>query len=258
MKIHKITSHSNEKIKYIKKLTSKRARDKASRFLVENLRIIHDAIKAGYKPVSFFITEEMLEKDKNDERLKYIFDNLEECFLINNEVNKHFSSLTSLSGICAVFDKQEREINFNKKIIYLNDISDPGNLGTILRTAVAFDIENIVVDSNCADIYNAKTISAAKDAILNLNIAYDKNFKLFNKIKSEMKVYSTNLRGGSGMREIKKDEQFCIVFGNEANGVSEEILEKSDGFLKIKMSDNMESLNVAISAGIIFYELYNK
>ncbi len=277
MKKNKILSLSNEKIKYLKKLGDKKFRDQEGKFLVENLRIIHDALKGGFKPESLFITEEMLTKD--DERKKYIVKNIDECFVITDKLNKFFSFLTTPSGITAVYKKDEREpafakssllrqdsegqvceakkeIDLGKIIVYLNGINDPGNMGTIFRTALAFDLENIVVDETCVDIYNPKVVSAARDAIFKLNVWYDKDLEIFKKIKKEMKIYATNLRKGVGVESIK-DKKFCVVLGNEANGVDEKILKQADGFIKIDMSKKIESLNVGVTAGIIFNKIFN-
>lgn len=253
--MEKIVSASNEKIKYLKKLGEKKYRDKSGEFLVENLRIIHDAVLSGFIPVSLFVSEKLLAS--SDERLEFVLDNADEYFIISDKVNKNYSNLSTPSGISAVFKKITNELDLNKIIIYLNKVSDPGNLGTILRTALAFDVLNIVVDEGCADIYNPKTISAAKDAILKLNIQEDRNLEIFNKIKNKMKVYSTKMDKGKEIGEIK-DKQYCLVFGNEANGVSEEITKKSNGFVSIKTAGKIESINVAISAGIIFNEIWKK
>jgi len=254
MQIYKITSQSNEKIKYLKKLNKKTERDKSGRFLAENLKIVHDALKSGFKPVSLFLTKELLNK-KNKE-LSYILDKIDEYFVIDNKLNKYFSSLSTPSGIAAIYDKPKTKINLDKTIVYLNAINDPGNLGTILRTALAFNIKNIVVDENCADIYSSKTINAAKDAIFKLSIKHDTNLKIFNQIKNKMKIYATNLDEGKDINNFKKNKKSCIVLGNEANGVSKNILKKADDFIKINISDNQESLNVAIAAGIILYEIW--
>jgi len=255
MKIYNIKSASNNKIKNLKKLGSKKKRDDCGQFFVENLLIIHDALKFGFKPIILFATQEML--DEMSEKFKYVSSNLEEVYIINNKINKSFSTLATPSGICAVYKKQDKEVNLEKYIVYLNGVSDPGNLGTIFRTALAFGINNIVVDADCADIYNQKTINAARDAIFKVNIAHDVNLSFLKKIKEKMKVYSTNIENGVSIKNIIKQEKiFCIVFGNEAKGVSKQILRQSDGFIKINMSKKIESLNVAISAGIIFHEIW--
>jgi TrmH family RNA methyltransferase len=254
--MEKITSTQNEKIKFLKKLGEKKTRNSAGQFLVENLIIIADAMKAGIVPVQLFISEELL--DKNSEKLNFVTEKFPDYFVINEKVNKYFSSLSTPSGICAVFEKQETEINLEGHIIYLNAVSDPGNLGTILRTAVAYDLKNIIIDEKCADIYSAKTISAAKDAIFKLNISKDKNLEIFNKIKEKMEIYATSLEGENIDGETFSKEKICLVLGNEANGVQEDILKLSDKLVKIEMSENIESLNVAVSAGILFREMYKK
>ena len=254
--MRKITSVDNDKIKFLKKLGEKKNRDESGQFLVENLIIIHDAIKADLMPISLFITEDLLIKD--DERLKAIIQKVPDYFIINEKINKHFSSLSTPGGIVAVFEKIEKPLDFDKIVIYLNAINDPGNLGTILRTAVAFNIENIVVDEKCADIYSSKTISAAKDAIFKLNIAKDDQGKILKQIKNEMKVYATSLEGEEDLENIFPKEKFCLVLGNEANGVEEGILKEADKLVKIKMSQNIESLNVAVAAGILFREIFKQ
>ncbi len=251
----KIISTDNEKIKFLKKLGDKKVRDVSGQFLVENLIIIYDAMKAGFKPVQLFVSEDLLEKE--NEKLDLIIAKFPDFFVINEKVNKYFSSLTTPSGICAIFEKKEKEINLDEIVIYLNAIADPGNLGTILRTAVAFGIKNIVVDEKCADIYNAKTISSAKDAIFKLNISKDENLKIFSEIKKAMPVFVTSLEGELIDDKIFKKEKFCLVLGNEANGVEERIIKLADKKVKIPMSSEIESLNVAVSAGILFEKIYN-
>ena len=254
MKIQKIASSNNEKIKYLKKLGSKKERDVNNEFLIENIRIIHDAIKAGYKPNYLFVTEELLKQ--KDKRLEYIFENISESFVINENTNKSFSSLKTPSGICTIYNKQKRKIDLDRVVVYLNGVSDPGNMGSIIRTAIAFGIENLVVDEKCVDIYNPKTISAARDGIFKINILHDKNTKIFSQIKENMRVYVTSLERGKSINSVLKGEEYCIVLGNEANGVDDEIMNQADDFIKINMTAEIESLNVAVSAGIIFYEIY--
>lgn len=251
----KIISTDNEKIKFLKKLGDKKVRDVVGQFLVENLIIIHDSMNAGFMPVQLFVSEELL--DKADEKLKKIIEKFPDHFIINEKVNKYFSSLSTPSGICAIFEKQEKAIKLEKKIIYLNAINDPGNLGTILRTAIAFDLKNIVVDEKCADVFNAKTISAAKDAIFKLNVVKDENFKIFSEIKKVMPVFVTSLEGEVINSKIFQEEKFCLVLGNEANGVEGKIMKLSDKKVKISQSLEIESLNVAVAAGILFEKIYN-
>lgn len=251
MKKYNITSVGNEKIKYLKKLGVKRFREERGEFLAENIKIIYDALISGIKPVSVFITDELLQS--GNEMVDHVAEQVEDLFVISKNVNKAFSSFATVSGIAAVFKVNEKNIDLDSKIVYLNGISDPGNLGTILRTSLAFGIKNIVVDEDCADIYNPKTIHAAKDSIFKMNIAHDKSMKVLNEIKSKMKIYATSLEKGIDVKDLPFVDKCAVVFGNESNGVSKEILDLSDDFIKINMSGEIESLNVAISAGIVLY-----
>ena len=257
LKIIEITSKDNAKIKELKKLGQKKYRNENGKFLVENAVIIYDTIKAGISFESIFVTAEFIEKNKAKFEAIIKRNKISEFYLIDEKINKSFSSMDTAPGIMAVYSKPENEIEFANPIIYLNAISDPGNLGTILRSALAFDLKNIVIDEKCADVFNPKTISASKDAIFKLNIEFDQNLKILKEIKKKMPIISTRLEKSEGLEIFKKQKLFCIVFGSESHGVKEEVQELSDNFIKIPISSEIESLNVAVSAGIIFCEIYN-
>lgn len=250
-----IVSKDNGKIKSLRKLNQRKFRDKFGQFLVENMSIIHDAVKSGIYPEALFATECFISKNKE------VFGSVLEksamrgYYLISPSVNASFSNLDQPSGICAVFSKPEKKIESGKPVVYLNGITDPGNLGTILRSALAFSLPNIVIDEKSADAYNAKTIQAAKDAILKVNIEFDEERKILSALKGKMPVYATTVDKGENVAVIKRDQPFCLVLGSEARGVDQEILDLADGFVTIKISPEAESLNVAGAAAIIFYEL---
>jgi RNA methyltransferase, TrmH family len=251
-----IISKDNEKIKFLRKLGQKKYRNKEGMFFIENLKIIHDGLESKFYPESLFITEDFLNKNKKQVNNILLKSGLEYYYLINEAVNKSFSALDTPSGICAIYKKQERKIKFSAPIVYLNAINDPGNLGTILRSALAFGFKNIILDERCADLYSPKVINSAKDSVLKLNIELDKKFVLLKKIKKEMKVFSTRLDGGEKIDGLNKEMVFCLVLGSESHGISKEVEKLSDNFIKIDMSYDIESLNVAISAGIIFHNYY--
>lgn len=257
MKEEKIISKDNEKIKLLKKLNQKKYRNQHDKFFVENYIIINDSVSAGIFPENLFVTKSFFDKNKENVSMILEKSGLDTYYLIDDKINKSFSNLDTAPGICAVYKKDVKEINFDKSVLYLNNISDPGNLGTILRSALAFDFSNIVLDEYCVDLYNPKTVSAARDAILKLNISFDKDLKMLKDIKKKMKVFSTDVTKGKSVNAITRQELFCIVFGNEANGVSDDIKKISDNFIKINMSKNIESLNVASSVAIVLHEIYN-
>jgi TrmH family RNA methyltransferase len=246
-----ITSPQNNQLKLLGKLDSKKDRQEAGLFLVENLAIIIDALKAGYDFEALFVTQEFL--DKHGEQIDYLQDNSKsrDFFLINSKLNKLYSSLDTPSGITALYKIKSGELD-KSSVVYLNGISDPGNLGTIMRSALAFDFNNLVLDRNCVDIYNPKVISAAKDAIFKLNIIEDKDGQWIKQTK--LPVYAANSDAGTDLEKIKPAKTFCLVLGSESHGISEEIIKSVDKNIKIDISDKIESLNVAAAAAILFYK----
>jgi len=250
MKSEIITSKDNEKIKIIKKLSQKKYRRELDMFKVENFKMIIGAIEAGINLESIYVTDNFIGGNKD------FIESLEgHYYVISDVVNKSFSELSTPSGVCAVFKKLKREVIFEAPIVYLNGINDPGNLGTILRSALAFNFSNILVDEECADIYNSKTLQAAKDSIFKLNISFDTDRKLFRIVKEKMKIFSTRAEGARLVEEVKFGKNFCLVLGSEAHGISRDIIEQSDEFVRIGINRESESLNVANAASILFYEI---
>ena len=256
MKPLKIISRDNPKIKFLKQLQQKKYREKYEKFFAENAVIICDALKSGFFFESIFVTEDFTKRNKKKFNFIKNHANAKEYYLMSERINRSFSNLDTAPGICAIYHKKTQEIDFTKPIIYLNGINDPGNLGTILRSALAFDLENIIVDEKCADIYNPKTISAAKDAIFKLNIVSDKNLEILNQVKEKMKVFSTRLEKSDTLDVLKNEKLFCLILGSESHGIDKNLQKMSNAFVKIEMGRKIESLNVASASAIIFYEIY--
>lgn len=256
MEIISIESKENKKIKDLNKLKLKKYRAERGEFVVENWKIIKDTAMSGIYPKEIFVTKNFLEN--NTTELEKFSDKEHDLFVLSEKINiNNFSSLDSPQGIWAVYPDQIKEIDFKKDIAYLNGINDPGNLGTILRSALAFGIENIVLDETCVDLYNLKTIQSAKDSIFKLNIVFDKDRKITGEIKEKMEIISTNVEKGTDVSEISRTgKNVCVILGNESQGVSKELNAMADKFINIKTTSKIESLNVAISAGIIFHEIF--
>lgn len=251
-----ITSVDNTKIKHLKKLGMKKYRDKYGELVVENAVLIDDAVAAGYYPKQLFVTEEWV--NKNDRTMNNILDRsgIEVYYVINEKMNRVYSELDTPTGITALYDKLDKPIDFKTPIAFLNGVSDPGNVGTILRSALAFGFSDIVLDENCADLYNPKTIQASKESIFKLNIERDTDKKIFKKIRKTMPVFATRVDEGEDVSSFLNKDNFCIVLGSESHGVDPAILKQADGYIRIQMSDQIESLNVAAAAAIIFHEIY--
>jgi len=247
-----ISSYHNSQIKLLEKLNSKKYRQEEKLFMVENLAIIYDALKDGFDFEALFVTEEFARK--NSEKLEFLEDNsqLENFYSIDQKSNNYYSNLETPSGITAIYKMQENKLDKNS-VIYLNGVSDPGNLGTIMRSALAFGFTNLVLDKTCVDIYNYKVINAAKDAIFKLNIIEDKTGEWLENCK--LPIYGTDSHSGTALAKFIPAKVFCLVMGSESHGADPEILKRAKENIKIEISDKIESLNVATAAGILMYQL---
>ncbi len=251
-KLETITSLQNNHLKLLKKLALKKYRLEYKQFTVENLKIIIDALRAGYDFETLFVTAEFM--TRNLDKFQFLQENSRaNYYVIDEMMSAHFSQLDTPSGITAIYKMPESQKLTDDSIIYLNSISDPGNLGTIMRTALAFNFKNLVLDDNCVDVYNAKTIAAAKNSFFMLNIIEDKKGDWLR--ANKLPLYVTSSHGDSDLEGFKADDKFCLVLGNESHGVSEEINNLAVKKIKIDISDDIESLNVSVAAAILFYKL---
>ena len=231
-----ISSVQNERIKNYAKLNEKKYRDETNYFIIEGLHLVEEAKKYG-------IIKEVITTNPNIEGT-----------LVSIDVMKKITNQKSVVEACAICSKLKKE-EITDKILILDNIQDPGNIGTLIRTAVSFNFNTIVME-NCADVYSSKVLRATQGAIFKVNII---NAKIDNFITSlsNYKIYGTSLKNGIGLREIKKSDKLAIILGNEGNGVRDEILDMTDKNIFIEI-ENMESLNVGIAGGIIMYELGGK
>ena len=255
MNFKKISSVQNDRIKELLKLRSAKNRRLAGRFIVENLAIISDSFADGYFFEALFVTEEFAAK--NQELLEKLATGASraEFFLITEKINQAYSELSTPSGITGVYKINNHRLA-DGRVVYLDGISDPGNLGTIMRSALAFGWENLVLSQDCVDPYNAKTVSAAKDAIFKIRLLEDREGGWLK--KTSLPLYATDVRTGTELKKFKPAEKFCLVLGSESHGVSPEIMKRAAQKINIATFDKIESLNVAAAAAIIFYELGSK
>ena len=224
--------------------------------MVENFVIIRDAFFAGIEMEAIFVTDYFLKHNKFKESKEKIPET--KIFIIDEKINSFVSDLVTPSGVIAEYKIKEAKLNKKKPIIYLNGVSDPGNLGTILRTCLAFGFENIICDEKCADIYNQKTIAAAKDAIFKLNIVKDNDFSILKDNKDKLPIYIADATEGSDVANFSFPEKYFLVFGSESHGIDPVIKDLSKESLKINISDKIESLNVSNALAIFLYEIKRK
>ena len=236
------SSIENKKIKEIKKLWQKKYRDLNDLFLVEGEHLVLEAYKSG------ILKELILEEN--------ISLNLDvETIYVNKKVLSYLSELDNSNGIIGIC-KKVSNTNIGNKILILDNIQDPGNLGTIIRSSVAFNFDTIILSENTVDLYNSKVIRATQGMLFKCNILVKDLKPFILKLKDkDYQILSTNVKNGKNITNIIKKEKVAIIMGNEGNGVSSEIASLSDDFIYIKMNNNCESLNVAVATSIILYEL---
>lgn len=236
------TSTDNKKIKELKKLNIKKYRDQSNSFLVEGEHLVLEAYKKG-----------LLEELFLEENIRLDLD-VKTSYLSRNVI-KFISELDNPSNVIGLCKKiNEKEIK--NKVLVLDDIQDPGNFGTIIRSAVAFNIDTIVISNNTVDLYNSKVIRASQGMLFNINIIRrDLNVFVPKLKKDGYQIYATKVNGGKSLKTIEKMEKFAIIMGNEGAGVSDNLMSLADYYLYIDMNNNCESLNVAVATSIILYEL---
>lgn len=235
------TSIDNKKIKDIKKLNTKKYRDKEGLFLVEGEHLVLEAYKTGCLVELLLEEETVLPLD------------IETNYISNNVLN-YISELDTpqkVIGIC----KKKNENELGNRILVLDDIQNPGNLGTIIRSCVAFNIDSIILSDNSVDLYNSKVVRASQGLIFHINIIRKNLFDIIPRLK-EMNyyIYGTKVTCGHDLKNLEKKEKFVIIMGNEGNGMHDEISELCDEYIYINMNDICESLNVGVATSIILYE----
>ncbi len=229
-----ISSKDNAKIKELFKLRQSKYRNLTKTFLVEGKHLVEEAKLKGLLIEAYSIID----------KPGYI--------QVSEDVMKKISltdTLVSEVGLC----KMPKELALDDKILILDSIQDPGNLGTLLRSAKAFGFNTIILGKGSCDLYNDKVIRSSQGAIFKLNIL-NKDLLDFIPTLTKYDLYGTNVRDGINVCDIKNKNHIAVVLGNEGNGISKEVdsLIKKNIYIKL---DDMESLNVAIAGSIIMYEL---
>ena len=229
-----LTSLDNAKVKALLKLKKAKERKKENKFIVEGPHLVEEAKKLGLLIEAFSLEE----KEGYTGVTKQIMDKIAETDTTVTEI-----------GLC-------RMLNFNKitnKILILDAVQDPGNLGAIMRSANAFGFKTIALGEGCCDIYNPKVIRSSQGAIFKLNFV-NVNIVEFLDTLNDYDVYGTSVINGIELDKVEKNEKIAVILGNEGNGISDEVFAKLNKNIYIPM-ENTESLNVAIAASIIMYKL---
>ncbi len=247
-----ITSKDNKTIKELKKLKQKKYRDLNNQFLAEGIKFL-DYKK--YMPNTLIIREDILD---NKDFLKKIEEIKCKKIYLSKKVFLEISSQENSQGIIILYDKKSYNLDeISKDIVILDDVSDPGNMGTIIRICDATNFKTLIVTKGSVDCYNEKVIRATMGSILNIDIMYLEKEKILKFLaEKKYKLIVTHLdENAISYNRIELSEKNAIIFGNEGNGVSKDFIENADIKTIIPILTQTESLNVAIATGIILYKI---
>ncbi len=235
----RIESKANETYKWIAKIIKKGPH--SGYFVVEGRRAVDQALLNGAKAEIIVGTEE-------NEILDYT---------ISPTLFHKLSAVKNPQGILGVFQIPTQAVQQASKYLVLDRISDPGNLGTILRTALAFDYTNVLLTKGSVSIYNPKVIRSSLSSVLSMNITENVSEEELEKILKDRFTIAAELKNSVNFRSEKYSQDVSIIIGNEANGISSNILALADRLVHIPMSHSMESLNAAVASAILLEYFYN-
>jgi len=246
-----IQSVSNPQVKQWKKLLTKKERDKSGMFLVEGFHLVEEAVKQGDQVIEIILSESTELPARWDVGQTPIT-------MVTEEISHTLSETEAPQGIYAVCRQKEMKgkVLEGKTFLLIDAVQDPGNLGTMIRTADAAGMDAVVVGQGSVDIYNSKVLRSAQGSHFHLPIIREDLAEWITQLKGKsIPVYGTALENGSVYTETSPAEQFAVIVGNEGNGVNKEILSQTTANLFIPIFGKSESLNVAVATGILLYYL---
>lgn len=245
-----IKSKTNSQIKEINKLKHKKYREEKQKFIAEGKKIVEEALEFQNENVEKIFASVSYAKGNNIPK---------EAILVEDEIFSYITEDTNPEGILAIIKiPKEQNIDYSKKnIVILNEIRDPGNMGTILRTLDSLGITQVVLTGDIVDPYMPKVVRSSMGAIFRINIIKRHIIKEIKNLKERnFKVVCTDMEGENIY--TLDNGKYAIIFNNESHGISEDIEDLVSGKISIPMEGKTESLNVAMSVGIIMYEFYRK
>jgi len=247
--MHSVENISNNKIKEIVKLHQKKYRDKNELFIAEGFKSIEELESENIEIKEIFAL-----KDADISKIKT------PITIIEEHTMKKIATTNTVCEVLAIAKKKHYSIEEfcqKNKIILLDSISDPGNLGTIIRSAAAFGMEGIILFGDCVDIYSSKVVRSSTGNLFKTPIVEIKTISELNKyFKNHTKIAtSLSKENNITLNECSHLDKYVIMFGSEAKGLCTDLTNIADKNIKLKMKENVESLNLSVSASIIMYEL---
>jgi TrmH family RNA methyltransferase len=256
---------SREKAKQITQLKTKKGRETQRRFLIEGARLCEEAVKSAWKIELLLYTE----KAEKNLRIKSILANagkreIELLQTKDNIINRVSDTVTSqgIIGVAKIKDFSKDWL-FQRKpelLLALDTVKDPGNMGTLIRTADAFGVDGVILSRECVDLFNPKVVRSTMGSIFHIPIIRDVDLHYFlsDLKRKNFKILITELKQGKRLDTLDSSGKICLVMGSEPEGVSRNLIQLADHLVKIPVWGKAESLNVAVACGILLYEMVVK
>lgn len=252
-----ITSENNSQIKNIAKLLkSSKTRKEQGVFIIEGIKMFLEAKKFGLVEKAY-LSQDLYKEWARDVSLKEI-----DYEVVDKKVFKQITDTMTPQGVIAIVRMNKVAIEDvlvldEVKLVFLEDLRDPGNLGTIIRTAEGAGMSAVILSKECVDIYNPKVVRSTMGSIFRVPFTYVEDIKEAMKKAQDAGVtlYATHLKGEKFYDEIEYSNKVGIVIGNEANGLTDETASQADAYVKIPMCGKVESLNASVAASVMMYEI---
>lgn len=244
-----ITSVKNEKIKGLKKLHQRKYRKQTNTFLIEGMHLMEEALASDWTVKEIIVSEKTVIPETANQL---------SVIEVTEQVFKELSFTASPQGMMAVVEMKREEAVNGELVVLLDALQDPGNVGTIIRTADAAGADGIILGSGCVDLYNDKVIRATQGSIFHLPILHADLEEEVPRLKeADYSVWVTALEKAENYKNLSVSQKTALIFGNEGSGVKDSLLQKADERVTIPILGKAESLNVSIAAGVLLYYLKN-
>jgi TrmH family RNA methyltransferase len=253
---------SKEELKELLKLKTKKGRRTQKRFLIEGMRLCEETADSNWQTESILFTRSFQDSSAGKRLLRKFERKNVETIPAKGEMIKRLSDTVTPQGIMGVvkikkFSWDELWSEDSHTILALDGIRDPGNVGTLIRTADALGIDGVILSSDTVELCNPKVVRSTMGSIFHLPILDEIDLeKTIPRLKKRnFKIYGTDAKGGKDLEELEYSEKLCLLIGNEAEGLNKNLLELSDEIIRIPILGRAESLNASVAGGILLYEM---
>ena len=249
-----ITSRSNSKVKYVRSLHRRVTRHRGRKFLVEGVRLVEEMKKAGQEPVFLFLTEEAMADPRSASLVEWVGTWGGEALVVSPGLMLYMAETETPQGVLAVADFPRLETVTSDLMLVLDGVRDPGNLGTILRTAEAAGAGQVFTLRGTADVFSPKVVRGAMGAHFRLPISWDRSWEEVERMLEQSQVLLAVPRGGQAYYEVDWTRPSTLLIGGEAGGAGPKAQSLASELVTVPMKEGVESLNVAVAAGILLFE----